>query len=349
MTATIVFYNGSIRIEQRRANYERSVHGHGHSHILSWCCYAVMSYTPNVDKAIQDEANHQLAFGEPVIGDQHIVPDEISRTLIFEGDTAPLATDRGVILGHSTGNLFMRYASNGMNHMNSSKFDENDSLSMPDIKHDSNGMATMVETKEESDIVHSISIKNIKNDTGMDLAINILSVRAAGSTSFVDGCSTVSDIIVAGTDSAKTKMLYAPEMDEEVAEFAAIYFNSTATSVAEDVKMGGDMAAVRIGSPILHFHDNHEKGGIPVNVHSSKLPTEMHFGHPHAIMSRDSAKLYLKKTQQILNRFLAHADVCSKRFSVQVRRLQKNLAMPTKGKIGRLSFDIDIEYVNTRS
>lgn len=337
-----------MQIKQQRVNYEQMGHTCGHSHILSWSCYIVMSYRPDVEKAIKNEASEQLAFGDSVLADQHVVPDEIRRTLVFEGDVGAFASDRGVILGHSTGNLFMRYASNGLNHMNSSKFDESDSLSMPDIKHDSNGMATMVETKEESDIVHCISINNIKNDTGMDLAINILNVRAAGSTSFVDGCSTVSDIIVAGTHSSEAKMLYAPEMDEEVAEFAAKYFNSTATSVAQDVKLSGEMAAVRIGSPILHFHDYHEKDGVLVNAHSSQLPTEMHFGQPHAIMSRDSAKLYLKKTQQILNRFLAHADVCSKRFSVQVRRLQKGLPTPAKGKLGRLSFDIDIEYVNTR-
>lgn len=308
-----------------------------------------MSYTPSVNQTINEEASHQLAYGgEAPFEDAEVDVHEICRVVIFEGEKAMLATKEGVILGHATGNIFLRFASNNANHLNMSAIDENDSLSMPIIKHDENGVASMVETKEESDIVHRISIKDIKNETGMDLQINLLSVRAAGSTAFVNGISTVSDIIVAGTKTAESKTLYSHNMEDEVAKFAGSYFDSTATSIADDVEFKGKFAAVSVDSPIVHFYDTHEIDGEPRNTHSSQLRQEERFGKMHVIMSREDGKMYLKKTQEILNRFLAHADVCSKRFSVQVLRLQKDtLPAPATGDIGRLSFDVDIEYVKT--
>lgn len=312
--------------------------------------YEVMSYAPAVEKTIRDEANHQLAYGgQAQVVDQQIMTDEIGRTAIFDGDTAALATECGVILGHNTGNIFMRFATNGHNHLDMGAMDKNDSLSMPEIKHDKNGMAVMVDNKEKSDIVRSIAISNIRNDTNMDIELRLPSVQAAGTASFVHGSSTVGDIIVAGTNCDKKKVLYELALEEDVSEFAAQYLGSTASSIEGDVQFQQNSAAVRLGSPILHFHDTHEVDGKLRNTHSSELPTESHFGHPHVIMPRETAKMYLEKTQQILNRFLAHADVCSKRFAIQVRRLQKNLPAPAEGTKGRLSFDIDIEYVNTSS
>lgn len=310
-----------------------------------------MSYAPDTEQAVRDEANHQLAYGSRAAEEQHIIPDSVGRTVIYKGSLSALAGDTGVILKHGD-HIFLRHASNGVNHMRTTRYDENDSLSMMDVKHDENGMAMMKERDEESDIVSYFAIKNVKNDTGMDLLINFIGVRAAGTGVFVEGCRTVSDIVPEGTNFADAKELYALEIDGQTAEFAGLFFGSTASSVVKDVDYGSGrngVAAVRVGSPVLHFHDNHQVGGVPVNVHSSKLPLETRFGEPHVLMESEKAKMYVAKAQKILDHVLAHADVRSSRFAVQVRRLQKNLPPPDPKKTGRLSFDIEIEYVNTRS
>lgn len=321
-----------------------------------------MSYTPNANvanavKAARDEASHQLAYGQQastftaaslsaeLSNVEKIACEEVSRAVVFHGQAKDLFG--GKLLSHASKHIFMRYASNRLNHAKNTPYDESDSLSEPSMYLTENGTARMSESGEEIDIVHSIAIKNIRNNTGMDLVAYLVRLKAAGSTSFVNGAESVSDIIYDKTDDSIGKTLYTLEMTDELSHFISHYFDSTPKSVMDDVVCKDSLALVRIGSPILHFYDIHKVKGQPVNTHSSKLPKETMFGRPYVQMDESKAKTYLEHTKVILQKYLAHADVCSQHFAVRIEPLQDTANVDGE-RHADFSFDLDIEYVKAQ-
>jgi hypothetical protein len=325
-------------------------------------------YAPSVSEAVEDEANHQLAYGSRAGSDAAVDPnyaqgfdedaaqtvfcDDITRVAIFEGDVSPLATEQGVILNEKHGSVFVESASNHANHVTTVIKDMGDNLEMPKVKHDANGSAIMIGSRDENDIVRSVTLSEIENDTGMDLTVNLLNIKTAGNSLYAGASQNLSTIVKKNVDPNMSKVIYQPDLDEELLGFMAKFPNSTAKSIVNDVAYDpqSNMASVFKNSPIVHFYDSHKKDGELVNIPSSALAHGFHFDREVVQMSKDTAKAYLARTQAILNRIIAHSDVCSSRFSIQVKQLQSRFKKPVeKGTQGRLSFNVTVEYFNTKT
>lgn len=315
-----------------------------------------MSYNPSAKQAMEDEANHQLAYGSnapmdsPMEETEIVKLDRIDRALILDGDVSGLKADCGILLSQPNDTVFVQFASNRANHVATSLENEADSLGMMSIKYDEkNGRAIMVSSKEETDIVSRVTLSEIENSTGMDLNVNFLNIRPAGNSLYANGSQTLSTIIKKNPDPSAKVVIYDADLSDDIGEFVSMFPSSTAKNVASDVHFDkkGIFANVAVDSPIMFFYKAHMVDGVHVNPHPDTLRQEMNFGRMHVQMAAKTATLYLKKTQSIIDNIIAHSDVCSSRFTVQVKQLQRTSASQSTPATGRFSCNVSIEYYDT--